>query len=154
MQRFGGDSSPLVIVDFAHTPDALEQALTSLRQHTHHDLWCVFGCGGDRDKGKRPLMGAIAENNADYVVLTNDNPRNESPESILDDIKSGITSLHDVTIEPDRQAAIHYAVMQAKAGDVILIAGKGHENYQLIGDKKYPFDDAEEVQQQLEACAG
>ena len=154
MQRFGGDTTPLVIVDFAHTPDALEQALTSLRQHTQHDLWCVFGCGGDRDKGKRPLMGAIAEENADYVVLTNDNPRSEPPETIIEDIKSGITSISKVTIEQDRQAAIHYAISQAKAGDVVLIAGKGHENYQLIGDEKYPFDDAEEVQQQLEACAG
>ncbi|MCW8900635.1 MAG: UDP-N-acetylmuramoyl-L-alanyl-D-glutamate--2,6-diaminopimelate ligase [Gammaproteobacteria bacterium] len=154
MQRFGGETRPLVIVDFAHTPDALEQVLNSLRQHTQHKLWCVFGCGGDRDKGKRPLMGAIAEDKADYVVLTNDNPRNESAENILEDIKSGIVNLHNVTIEPDRQAAIHFAVKQAKAGDVVLIAGKGHEKYQLVGDMKYPFDDAKEVQQQLEACAG
>lgn len=154
MQRFGGKEIPLVIVDFAHTPDALEQALISLRQHTQHNLWCVFGCGGDRDKGKRPLMGAIAEAKADYIVLTNDNPRSETPEKIIEDIKAGITSINNVTIKKDRQAAIHFAVNQAKAGDVILIAGKGHENYQLIGDKKYPFNDAEEVKQQLEAYVG
>lgn len=154
MQRFGGDSSPLVIVDFAHTPDALAQALTSLRQHTQHDLWCVFGCGGDRDKGKRPLMGSVAEENADFIVLTNDNPRSEKPDLIIEDIKSGLSSKTKVFVEQDRQAAIHFAIKQAKAGDVVLIAGKGHENYQLIGDKKYPFDDAEEVQHQLEVCAG
>ncbi|GMR16146.1 MAG: UDP-N-acetylmuramoyl-L-alanyl-D-glutamate--2,6-diaminopimelate ligase [Gammaproteobacteria bacterium] len=154
MQRFGGDNNPLVIVDFAHTPDALEQALTSLRQHTQHNLWCVFGCGGDRDKGKRPLMGAIADNKADYIVLTNDNPRSEVAEKIIEDIKSGIKNINNVTIEQDRQTAIHFAISQAKIGDVVLIAGKGHENYQLIGDVKFPFNDAEEVKQQLEACAG
>lgn len=154
MQRFGGDSSPLVIVDFAHTPDALAQALISLRQHTQHHLWCVFGCGGDRDKGKRPLMGTVAEKNADFIVLTNDNPRSEKPDLIIEDIKSGLSSETKVFVEQDRQAAIHFAIKQAKAGDVVLVAGKGHENYQLIGDKKYPFDDAEEVQHQLEVCAG
>ncbi|MDH5601258.1 MAG: UDP-N-acetylmuramoyl-L-alanyl-D-glutamate--2,6-diaminopimelate ligase [Gammaproteobacteria bacterium] len=154
MQRFGGDACPLVIVDFAHTPDALAQALTSLRQHTQHNLWCVFGCGGDRDKGKRPLMGAVAEENADYIVLTNDNPRYENPDMIIDDIKAGISSNTNVSVEQDRQAAIHFAIKQAKAGDVVLIAGKGHENYQLVGEEKYPFDDAEEVQHQLEVCAG
>ena len=154
MQRFGGNSHPLVIVDFAHTPDALEQALTSLRQHTEHDLWCVFGCGGDRDKGKRPLMGAIAEDKADYVVLTNDNPRNEVALNIIDDIKKGMTGSTKLSIEDDRKNAIHYAISNAKAGDVVLIAGKGHENYQIIGETKHPFNDAEEVQQQLEACAG
>ena len=154
MQRFGGKTLPLVVVDFAHTPDALKQTLISLRQHTQHDLWCVFGCGGDRDKGKRPLMGAIAEAKADYVILTNDNPRSEVPDSIIDDIKAGITNVNNVTIEQDRQTAIQFAVKKAKAGDIVLIAGKGHENYQLIGDKKYPFNDVEEVQQQLEACTG
>ena len=154
MQRFGNHTTPLVIVDFAHTPDALEQALTSLRQHTTNNLWCVFGCGGDRDKGKRPLMGAVAENKADYIVLTNDNPRSEAASEIIEDIKSGIQSVTNVTIEQDRHAAIHFAISQAKAGDVVLIAGKGHENYQIVGDTKYPFNDAEEVKQQLEACVG
>lgn len=154
MQRFGGDNSPLVVVDFAHTPDALEQVLNSLRQHTQHNLWCVFGCGGDRDKGKRPLMGAIAEAKADYVVLTNDNPRNENPEKIIEGIKAGMNGNENISIEDDRHNAIHFAISQAQAGDVVLIAGKGHEDYQLIGDKKYPFNDVEEVKQQLEACAG
>ena len=154
MQRFGNENTPLVVVDFAHTPDALEQALTSLRQHTKNNLWCVFGCGGDRDKGKRPLMGAIAENKADYIILTNDNPRNEAAVEIINDIKSGIKTTTKVIIEQDRHAAIHIAISKAKTGDVVLIAGKGHENYQLIGETKYPFNDAEEVKQQLEALAG
>lgn len=154
MQRFGSDNTPLVIVDFAHTPDALKQALTSLRQHTENNLWCVFGCGGDRDKGKRPLMGGVAEDKADYVVLTNDNPRSEAASEIIKDIKSGIQNVTNVTIEQDRQAAIHFAISQATVGDVVLIAGKGHENYQLIGEIKYPFNDAEEVKQQLEALVG
>jgi len=153
MQRFGGDKAPLVIVDFAHTPDALEQALTSLRQHTQGHLWCVFGCGGDRDNGKRPLMGAVAERKADYIVLTNDNPRSEDADKIIDDIKAGMDNVKNLMIEKDRHIAIHLAIHQAKAGDVVLIAGKGHENYQIIGDKKIPFNDAKEVRQQLEDCA-
>lgn len=153
MQRFGDESTPLVVVDFAHTPDALEQTLTSLRQHTKNNLWCVFGCGGDRDVGKRSLMGAVANNNADYVVLTNDNPRSEAAENILNDIQSGISNLEKVTVEQDRHTAIYLALSKAQIGDVVLIAGKGHENYQLIGSKKFPFNDAEEVQQQLEALA-
>ncbi len=154
MQRFGGDQTPLVIVDFAHTPDALEQVLITLREHTEQNLWCVFGCGGDRDKGKRPLMGSIAEDKADYVVLTNDNPRSETPEKIIEEIKAGMKGTENISVESDRHNAITFAISNAKAGDVILIAGKGHENYQLIGDKKYPFNDVEEVKQQLEVRAG
>ena len=154
MQRFGDNNTPLVIVDFAHTPDALEQALISLRQHTQNNLWCVFGCGGDRDKGKRPLMGAIADDKADYVVLTNDNPRSESASKIIEDIKAGMKGKSKLSIENDRHNAINYAITNAKVGDVVLIAGKGHENYQMIGDMKYPFNDAEEVKQLLEVCAG
>lgn len=154
MQRFGGKNTPLVIVDFAHTPDALEQVLTSLRQHTEHDLWCVFGCGGDRDKGKRPLMGTIAEDKADFVILTNDNPRSEVAINIIEDIKAGMKDESKLSIEDDRHNAIKFAISHAKAGDIVLIAGKGHENYQIIGDTKYPFNDAEEVMQQLEVCAG
>lgn len=152
MQPFGGMKTPLVVVDFAHTPDALEKVLYSLRQHTQNNLWCVFGCGGNRDKGKRSLMGSVAVDKADYVVLTNDNPRSEDASQIINDIKSGIKNISNVTIEQDRQTAIHFAINQAKPGDVVLIAGKGHENYQLIGNKKFPFSDAEEVKQQLEAC--
>ena len=154
MQRFGGDKTPLVIVDFAHTPDALEQVLITLREHTEQNLWCVFGCGGDRDKGKRPLMGSIAEDKADYVVLTNDNPRSEAPEKIIDEIKAGMKGTENISVESDRHSAITFAISNAKSGDVVLIAGKGHENYQLIGDKKYPFNDVEEVKQQLEVRAG
>lgn len=153
MQRFGGNTDPLVVVDFAHTPDALEHVLVSLRQHTRDNLWCVFGCGGDRDKAKRALMGAIAEQYADHIVLTDDNPRSENAENIIADIKSGIKS-KNIVVEQNRHLAIHYAISQAKAGDVVLIAGKGHENYQLIGATKYPFNDAEEVLQQLARRAG
>jgi len=154
MQHFGGDAMPLVVVDFAHTPDALEQVLMSLREHTQNKLWCVFGCGGDRDKGKRPLMGTIAEDKADHVVLTSDNPRSETPENIIRDIQAGMKDVSELSVESDRHAAIHFAISHAKPGDVVLIAGKGHENYQLIGNEKYPFNDVEEVKQQLEACAG
>ena len=154
MQRLGGNNMPLIIVDYAHTPDALEQALSSLREHTQGNLWCVFGCGGDRDKGKRSEMGTIAENSADYIVLTNDNPRSEDPANIIEDIKKGISDSAKLTVESDRHDAIHYAIQQARAEDVILIAGKGHENYQLIGNTKYPFNDVEEAMQQLEVRAG
>lgn len=154
MQRFGYDNTPLVVVDFAHTPDALEQALTSLRQHTKNNLWCVFGCGGERDKGKRSLMGSVADKQADYIVLTNDNPRSENAEKIIQDIKAGIEGVDNLIVEQDRHSAINFAITKAKVGDVILIAGKGHENYQLIGDTKFPFNDTEEVKQQLEALAG
>ena len=154
MQRLGGDNMPLIVVDYAHTPDALEQALSSLREHTEGNLWCVFGCGGDRDKRKRSQMGSIAENRADYIVLTNDNPRSEDPASIIEDIRKGISDSAQLKVESDRHNAIHYAIQQAHAGDVILIAGKGHENYQLIGNTKYPFNDVEEAMQQLEARAG
>ena len=154
MQRLGGDNMPLIVVDYAHTPDALEQALSSLREHTEGNLWCVFGCGGDRDKRKRSQMGAIAENRADYIVLTNDNPRSEDPASIIEDIRKGISDSAQLKVESDRHNAIHYVIQQAHAGDVILIAGKGHENYQLIGNTKYPFNDVEEAMQQLEARAG
>ena len=149
MQRFGKENTPLVVVDFAHTPDALEQALISLRQHTKNNLWCVFGCGGDRDQGKRALMGEVAVKQADYIVLTNDNPRSEDADKIIEDIKSGVEAFDNLTVEQDRHLAIHFAINKAKEGDVILVAGKGHENYQLIGEKKYPFNDAQEVREAL-----
>lgn len=154
MQRFGSENTPLVVVDFAHTPDALKQALTSLRQHTKNNLWCVFGCGGERDQGKRPLMGEVAAEKSDYIILTNDNPRSENAEKIIEEIKSGIKNFEGLTIEQDRHSAIHFAISHAQQGDVVLVAGKGHENYQLIGDTKEPFNDADEVKQQLEALAG
>lgn len=140
MQRVGGNADIEVVVDYAHTPGALEHALQALRRHCTGKLWCVFGCGGDRDRGKRPLMGAVAARLADRVVLTSDNPRSESPAQILNDIRAGITAA-DVVIESDRAAAIAYAIDNAQHGDVILLAGKGHEDYQLVGSETRPFND-------------
>jgi len=150
MEAFGGGAKPLVIVDYAHTPDALEQVLKALREHCQGRLWCVFGCGGDRDAGKRPLMGAIAETLADRVIVTNDNPRSEDPEQILADIKQGMTHPELIQTLPDRQRAIAEVIAAAKAGDVVLIAGKGHEASQQIGNKQIPFSDIDEVTSQLD----
>lgn len=149
MQQFVTSSSPLVVIDYAHTPDALLHALTALREHTANNLWCVFGCGGDRDRGKRAEMGAIAEQYADHVVLTNDNPRSENPQAIIADIETGIQNQHNYLVEMDRSKAILHAIQQARQGDTVLVAGKGHENYQIIGQQKLPFSDSAEVQQQL-----
>jgi UDP-N-acetylmuramyl-tripeptide synthetase len=145
MERFGGRDQPLVVVDYAHTPDALEHVLRALRAHCSGQLWCMFGCGGDRDRGKRPLMGAVTERLADYVVLTNDNPRHEHPGRIIADIQAGLTYPSAVRVEPQRAHAIRYAIEHAQPGDVVLIAGKGHETYQLIGDQKQPFSDRAQV---------
>ncbi|MCP5143790.1 MAG: UDP-N-acetylmuramoyl-L-alanyl-D-glutamate--2,6-diaminopimelate ligase [Gammaproteobacteria bacterium] len=144
LQRVG-DAKPVVYVDYAHTPDALEKALHVLRPITRGKLWCVFGCGGDRDRGKRPLMGAVAEQCADVVVLTSDNPRGEQPAAIVEDIRAGMH--RDVHVELDRAAAIGYAVNHAAADDVVLIAGKGHEKTQQIGPRIVPFDDVVVVAQ-------
>lgn len=146
MQSFGGGQQPLVVVDFAHTPDALEQVLQVLRECTDKKIWCVFGCGGDRDKGKRPLMGKIAERYADYVVITDDNPRQEDPRQIVADIRQGLAHPEQAVIEHDRRRAIRHAVSCAQSGDIVLIAGKGHETYQLSQGQKTPFNDAVEVQ--------
>ena len=146
MERFDmGEGRPLVVVDYAHTPGALEAALQSLRAHCSGSLWCVFGAGGDRDHGKRPLMGAVAERFADRVVLTDDNPRTEDAQGIIEDICSGLKQPGSVHIEHDRGAAIARAVQQAKANDIVLIAGKGHETVQLLGTKSVPFSDRERV---------
>jgi len=141
MQRVGGGHEPLVVVDYAHTPDALEKALSTLAEirPAGSKLFCVFGCGGDRDAGKRPMMGGIAEQYADVAVVTSDNPRTENPQAILVDILAGMKSPGHV--EADRAAAIHWAVRAARAGDVVLIAGKGHEEYQDINKVKHPFSD-------------
>ena len=138
-------NKPVVVIDYAHTPDALQQALTSLKQHTEGRLCCVFGCGGNRDKGKRAPMGKIAETCADFVVLTNDNPRNEKPMDIIKDIQQGITEQAAVHVETDRHQAIAYALEQCGAEDVVLVAGKGHESWQIIGENKIPFSDSETV---------
>ncbi|MDB6061834.1 MAG: UDP-N-acetylmuramoyl-L-alanyl-D-glutamate--2,6-diaminopimelate ligase [Verrucomicrobiaceae bacterium] len=139
MQRVDANADIEVVVDYAHTPDALEHALTALRQHCSGQLWCVFGCGGDRDKGKRPLMGEIAARLADRVVLTSDNPRSEDAQTIIDAIRAGFTG--PALIESDRASAIALAIKQAQAGDIVLLAGKGHEDYQLIGKEVRPFSD-------------
>ncbi len=138
-----------VVVDYAHTPDALEHALGALRATTPKHLAVVFGCGGDRDRGKRPEMGRVAAALADRVYLTNDNPRSEDPLSIIHDIEKGLGS-HAHVVEPDRRAAIARAIADADTGDVVLIAGKGHEDYQIVGDQTFAFDDAEVARAALE----
>lgn len=142
-----GNSKLHVFVDYAHTPDALEKALTALKNNSSGKLWVVFGCGGDRDKTKRPLMGKIAEALADRVVVTSDNPRTENPESIIEDICKGLNSCEFK--ESDRRKAIIKAITSASANDTILIAGKGHEDYQIIGKEKFHFSDQEIVRDAL-----
>ena len=147
MERFGGDNNqPLVIVDYAHTPDALEKVLRTLRSHTKGKLGVVFGCGGNRDSGKRSQMGRVAEQFADSVIITDDNPRFESNQEIAKDILSGFFN-HEANIIHDRANAIRHAIELATAQDCVLIAGKGHENYQEINGIKFPFNDAECVRQ-------
>lgn len=147
MQQFGGGDLPLVVVDYAHTPDALENVLTTLREQVQGKLICVFGCGGDRDAGKRPLMGAAASRLADAVIVTSDNPRSENPDQIIKEVMVGVTV--NGVIEPDRASAIGKAIRMAQKGDVVLIAGKGHENYQEISGVRLPFSDAEVAQSAL-----
>ena len=132
-----------VIVDYAHTPDALENTLKAIHQHKPGRVWTVFGCGGDRDKTKRPQMGKIAERLSDYVIVTNDNPRSEEPSSIAAEILRGMNNPNGCLVIADRAQAIDFAIQQAKAGDIVLIAGKGHENYQIVGNDKFHFDDRE-----------
>jgi len=142
MEQIGGGSGqPLAVIDYAHTPHALEQALTGLREHRGGRLWCVFGCGGDRDAGKRPLMGEIAERLADRVIVTNDNPRREDPARIVSAIVAGMQGPAAATVLHDRRQAIEQALTEAQAGDTVLIAGKGHENDQIIGAERLPFSD-------------
>ena len=143
---------PMAVVDYAHTPDALAQALRALREHCKGALWCVFGCGGDRDPGKRPLMGAIADELADQIIVTDDNPRSENPQAITRAIASGIKS-RAVRIIHDRGAAIGAALTEARAQDIVLIAGKGHEDYQIYGDTRRSFSDRREAQRHLGAAA-
>lgn len=149
MERFGSEDQPTVIVDYSHTPDALKNALLALRQHCRGTLWCVFGCGGDRDRGKRAEMAAISEKYADWVVVTSDNPRTESPQQIVSDIILGFSGDDIAVVEPDRAAAIAYAIQSAVSQDTVLIAGKGHENHQIIGNQVLPFSDVAHVVDQL-----
>jgi UDP-N-acetylmuramoyl-L-alanyl-D-glutamate--2,6-diaminopimelate ligase len=133
-----------VVVDYAHTPDGLAVALASARLlASGHRVLCVFGCGGDRDQAKRPLMGAVASASADVTVITSDNPRHEDPAAIIDDIVRGVVVGAEVVVEPDRTAAIDRAVEMARPGDVVLLAGKGHESFVEIGEQKLVFDDRE-----------
>jgi UDP-N-acetylmuramoyl-L-alanyl-D-glutamate--2,6-diaminopimelate ligase len=140
LESVAGRRSFRVFVDYAHTPDALENALVTLRELNPRRLLVVFGCGGDRDAGKRPLMGAVASRLADYSLLTSDNPRGEPPAAILDEIKAGLTTPAFEIIE-DRRRAIGRAIELAQEGDIILIAGKGHETYQIFADRTIEFDD-------------
>jgi len=145
-------NEPLVIVDYAHTPDALEQALNTLREVAaarDGRLLCLFGCGGERDPGKRPLMGAVAARLADVVIVTSDNPRGENPQAVIADILRGMA--HQTPVEPDRAVAIRTAVLAAAANDVLLIAGKGHESYQEIAGRRLPFSDLEQAHAALAA---
>jgi UDP-N-acetylmuramoyl-L-alanyl-D-glutamate--2,6-diaminopimelate ligase len=164
-ERYGGGRRPLVVVDYAHTPDALENVLRALRdlmttseaagtrrRERSGKLVCVFGCGGDRDRGKRPLMGRIASRLADEVIVTSDNPRSEDPHRIITDILEGMTS--PCAIAPDRAQAIRAAIAGARPGDVILVAGKGHEQYQEIAGVRHPYSDAAIVREVLAERAG
>ncbi len=145
MQQIRQPNQPVVVVDYAHTPDALEQALLNLRRHCSGKLRVVFGCGGERDLGKRPQMAAIAERLADCVVVTSDNPRGESPTAIVADIRQGFARPESVVEIADRAEAIARTIAHAQPDDWILIAGKGHENYQLIGDQRLAFDDVQQA---------
>jgi UDP-N-acetylmuramoyl-L-alanyl-D-glutamate--2,6-diaminopimelate ligase len=153
MERFGGGDQPLVVVDYAHTPDALEHALQAARDHVAGRLICVFGCGGDRDRGKRPQMGAIAERCADRLIVTDDNPRTEDGDRIVADILAGIERPEGVRVERDRATAIHEAVAEGNAGDLVLICGKGHEDYQLVDGQRLHFCDREQVRAALGVAA-
>jgi UDP-N-acetylmuramoyl-L-alanyl-D-glutamate--2,6-diaminopimelate ligase len=153
MQRLGGGKKPLIVVDYAHTPDALEQVLQALRPHTKGRLICVFGCGGDRDSGKRPLMAAISERLADVVIVTDDNPRTEPSLNIINDIRAGFSEPARATFIAAREQAIAYAISQASFEDVVLIAGKGHEDYQEINGVRLPFSDLEQAARGLELRA-
>jgi UDP-N-acetylmuramoyl-L-alanyl-D-glutamate--2,6-diaminopimelate ligase len=156
MERINLAGKPLVAVDYAHTPDALDKALQALRplaQQRGGRLWCVFGCGGDRDPVKRPLMAAVAEKNADHVVVTSDNPRSEKPEAIISQILLGLSHNRGVEVQADRARAIAETVAAAAPQDVILLAGKGHEDYQEITGVKHPFSDQAHARKALEARA-
>jgi UDP-N-acetylmuramoyl-L-alanyl-D-glutamate--2,6-diaminopimelate ligase len=156
MQQVGGQDAPMVVIDYAHTPDALEKTLAALRPVANDrggQLWCVFGCGGDRDPGKRPQMGKIAQM-ADHVLVTSDNPRSEDPHSIIEQIVAGMDRNHPASVlqtQDDRAAAILSAIKHAAKTDVILLAGKGHEPYQEIKGKKLPFSDVDHAQLALSA---
>lgn len=150
MEIIGDNEEITAVVDYAHTPDGLSSALAGLRDHFSGKIWCVFGCGGNRDKGKRPMMGEVAERFADRLIIADDNPRNEQGDEIVQHILSGIENREAVVVMRDRAEAISYAISNAEAGDVVLIAGKGHETYQDIGGSKIIFSDANQVRLALQ----
>ncbi|MCP3674344.1 MAG: UDP-N-acetylmuramoyl-L-alanyl-D-glutamate--2,6-diaminopimelate ligase [Gammaproteobacteria bacterium] len=149
MERFGGEDKPLVIVDYAHTPDALKHVLQAIKPHTSHKLWVVVGCGGDRDRGKRPEMASIAEEYADHLVFTSDNPRSERVEDIVTEMQKGLHRYSSCEVEYDRELAIRNSISKAVLGDVVLIAGKGHETFQFTNKGKVPHSDIEIAEQSL-----
>ncbi|HLA33220.1 MAG TPA: UDP-N-acetylmuramoyl-L-alanyl-D-glutamate--2,6-diaminopimelate ligase [Pseudomonas sp.] len=151
MQRLGGGKQPLVVVDYAHTPDALEKVLQALRPHAKGRLLCLFGCGGDRDSGKRPLMAAVVERLADGVLVTDDNPRTEAPEQIFRDIRAGFVHPERAQFVHGRGQAIAQLIAAASADDVLVLAGKGHEDYQEINGERQPFSDLVEAAKALAA---
>lgn len=151
MVHVGGNKSlPTVVIDYAHTPDALIQILTAVRPHCRGKLWCIFGCGGDRDRGKRPLMAKAAERLSDHVIIAPDNPRTEDLKQIFDDMIQGFSDPKAIRIEYDRRLAIQYAIQSAKAEDLVVIAGKGHEDYQVVNQDRLPFCDKTEAQNALQ----
>lgn len=152
MERFSSDTGmATVVVDFAHTEQALRACLAASREHTEGKLWCIFGCGGDRDKGKRKGMGRAAEQLADYVIVTDDNPRTESSEAIVNDILAGMNDPDQVSVVHNRQAAVEFALSQAAGNDLVVIAGKGHEQEQIIGNERHPFCDRHVVERIMRA---
>ena len=145
MEIVGGESDITVVVDYAHTPDALRVTLQALREHFSGQLWCVFGCGGNRDQGKRPIMAEMAETYADRLIVTDDNPRRENADEIVRQILLGVEDTSRLIVERDRARAIETAIVQARAGDVVLVAGKGHENYQDVNGQKTVFSDVNQA---------
>lgn len=153
MEVFHTEGRPTVLVDYAHTPEALKKALSVARLYCHGKLWCVFGCGGDRDKGKRSLMGAIAEQYADQVIITDDNPRGEASQNIINDIKSGFLDGEQAQAILGRAEAVRNAIIQAAPADLVLLAGKGHEDYQIIGQQRLDYSDRTTVLQLMGGVA-
>jgi len=150
MEKFNANSNTATaVIDFAHTEQALRACLTTSREHTHGKLWCIFGCGGDRDQGKRKGMGRAAEELADRIIITDDNPRTESAENIVAEIIEGLREPKRACVVHNRQAAIEYALAEAAADDLVVIAGKGHELEQIVGHQRFPFSDRHVVQRFL-----